>query len=201
MRVLPPSEFAGQLHLEIVFLWEHDRWSHQWLLVDPQRPADAASQLVLTSCEGDSQDAFPASPPLQQIHQQELGGGQTVMGVGMAGRSHWSAAFAPQPEQPDAILADLACLRKTATEEVADSPLGSTYRCGPDWSFSEVGSRLLLKGGWQTLEVRVQPKQTEWSLSVPGMLRLSPANISTEPNQPTCWSYQLRLSSGDDSDA
>jgi hypothetical protein len=51
------------------------------------------------------------------------GGRPAIVGVGLAGRSHFSASFAPHPTLADTVLVEIAC-------RVQEPPvwLGSTYR-------------------------------------------------------------------------
>ncbi len=52
--------------------------------------------VLLESCEGQSSDTWPASPPLQQLLIEPRGAaGHVALLVGMAGRSHWSLSIEP----------------------------------------------------------------------------------------------------------
>ena len=71
---------------------------------------------------------WPASPVLVELSRVSVprgdaAGGQAVVGVGLAGRSHFSASIAPDPHVADAIRFEIAC-------RLHESPgwLGSTYR-------------------------------------------------------------------------
>jgi|GEM_PF-3199226 len=57
--------------------------------------------VVLQSVEGTAAEDFPASPPIQQIHIQEINGAPVMLGVGMAGRGHWSASIMLDNANPD----------------------------------------------------------------------------------------------------
>jgi hypothetical protein len=72
------------------------------------------------SQEGTSDDAWPISPAIQEIHVHRAPTGKQLLGVGMAGKSHWSLSISP--EGSGAILFDVAC-------RVRGVPhfLGSTY--------------------------------------------------------------------------
>jgi hypothetical protein len=52
-------------------------------------------------------------------------GGSAIVGVGLAGRSHFSASIVPDPEVANAIRFEIAC-------RLHEAPLwlGSTYRAG-----------------------------------------------------------------------
>ncbi len=78
---------------------------------------------VLVSQEGDSQQAFPPSPALQQmtIHRQP-NGMQTAMLIGMADRNHWSVSIEAAPDGAG-FLFDVACRCPESDHRL----LGSTY--------------------------------------------------------------------------
>lgn len=82
------------------FCWQGDRYEHE-LFLD--------GEFVGRSCEGDAAETWPASPPIQQISLEQIDGRQMVLGVGAAGRSHWSISAAPCPDHRGALKFDLAC--------------------------------------------------------------------------------------------
>ena len=122
----PPVQLrAGQTVAE--FKWSGDRWTHQittggsdgWTTLDgPHPPAD--------------DPRWPASPVLVELsrvavpHSAAAGDqAMAIVGVGLAGRSHFSASIAPDAHTADAIRFEIAC-------RLHESPgwLGSTYRMG-----------------------------------------------------------------------
>ena len=121
----PPVHLhAGQT--AAVFLWTRDRWTHQIT------PPGAETLAGWTSLDGPFPPAndprWPASPVLVELSRvsvprKDSAGGQAVVGVGLAGRSHFSASIAPDPHVADAIRFEIAC-------RLHESPgwLGSTYR-------------------------------------------------------------------------
>ena len=87
---------------------------------------------LLASVEGDDQEVFPPSPPLQQWALTELGGGrQAALLMGMAGRSHWSLSVEPGTPEP-LIRFDVAC-RTSAVDRPA---LRSVYQMLRPWQWS-----------------------------------------------------------------
>ncbi len=126
----PPMHLAAG-PTAAVFTWTGDRWAHRittgggeadgWTSLDGPSPAD--------------DPRWPASPVLVELSRVELSrvdlpraaaaGESAVVGVGLAGRSHFSASIAPDPEVADAIRFEIAC-------RLHESPLwlGSTYRAG-----------------------------------------------------------------------
>jgi hypothetical protein len=80
-------------------------------------------QPVLQSLEGKSDEAWPPSPPLQDLHvESRAGGEQVALLVGGAGRSHWSLSVTLDPTA-GAVLFDAACRTSEAPRW-----LGSSYR-------------------------------------------------------------------------
>lgn len=108
-----------------LFRWTGDRWSHRILVAGAAAPTD------WDSLEGPwppgTDPCWPASPVLVELSRVELprDGGTAVAGVGLAGRSHFSASFAPDPDAADTIRIEIACRL-----HAAPAWLGSTYRRG-----------------------------------------------------------------------
>lgn len=101
------------------FTWMTDRWRHA-IRIDGRDFAESVED------RGDGREsAWPASPPLVELSRLELSHGEAVLGVGLAGRSHFSASVAPHPSEPDTLVFEMAC-------RVKDAPgwLGSTYDLG-----------------------------------------------------------------------
>lgn len=69
----------------------------------------------------------PLSPPLQQVHSHPHPDGHiSLLGLGMAGSSHWSLAVDPLTDNAG-LLFDVACRTKERL-----TGLGSHYRCHND---------------------------------------------------------------------
>ena len=99
--------------LEIEFTWADDRFGHDVFFLHENERAK-----FLSSVEGTTSDTWPPSPPLQQISEQSIAGDRAIMGVGMAGHSHWSASFLLKNEEGQlTLLCELACLTKTPNNE------------------------------------------------------------------------------------
>jgi hypothetical protein len=75
--------------VRVVFFRAGDRYAHRVEAFDAVRGEWVA---VWESLEGAADDVWPASPPLQQLHVEERPEGRVALLVGMAGRTHWSAA-------------------------------------------------------------------------------------------------------------
>jgi hypothetical protein len=101
----------------VSFEWAADRWRHVVTVADGVR---------LTSVEGPAAPAddprWPASPVLTEVSLVDVGGRPAILGVGRAGRSHFSASVTAHPDLPDTLLFDIACRLHEQP-----GPLGSTY--------------------------------------------------------------------------
>jgi len=104
--------------MEVVFEWANDRWGHRVL---------AGGTVRVESVEGPAPPAddprWPASPVLTEVSLIDIGGRQAILGVGLAGRSHFSASITSHPRLADTLLFEIAC-------RVQEEPewLGTTYR-------------------------------------------------------------------------
>ena len=92
------------LRLRIDFIRKTDRYQQLlWLI------AGESEVCVLATVEGTGQQEWPPSPPLQHLHQHETPAGDlALLGVGMAGTSHWSLAVEASMDQPT-FCCDVAC--------------------------------------------------------------------------------------------
>lgn len=109
---------------EIVFEWAGDRWRHR-----VRSLAGGAERTVVASLEGgaaaaaESDPRWPASPVIVELMAGPVTPAPALLGVGAAGRSHFSLAVTAHPMLVDAVLVEVAC-------RVHEAPgrLGSTYR-------------------------------------------------------------------------
>ena len=115
---------------------------------------------------------WPASPVLVELSRVSVprgdaAGGQAIVGVGLAGRSHFSASIAPDPHDAGVIRFEIAC-------RLHEPPgwIGSAYRQG-DRLF-----RLIPLDDSTTL-----PRTVVWAYSIgpTGMTSVSGAAVSTSP--------------------
>lgn len=108
----------GGATLRVVFARAGDRFTHR-----VEVGQDGGWQVVAEALEGALDDAWPPSPPLQQLHTEARAADQTVaLLVGMAGRGHWSLVVEPTADGT-AFLFDAAC-----RVSVVPAWLGSSYR-------------------------------------------------------------------------
>lgn len=119
--------------VDILFSWRGDRWSHA---IHFRGRADAATwRSVEGSEEPEGDAAWPASPVIAEV--SPVDSARAVVGVGRAGKSHYSVSFTAKPaggvtakpadESEPGILVECAC-------RIHEPPgwLGSTYEhAGP----------------------------------------------------------------------
>jgi hypothetical protein len=152
------------------FTWAGDRWGH---LITPLEAGEAAGW---ESCDAPWSPAndprWPSSPVLVELSRVEVpqagaAGTPAIVGVGLAGRSHFSASIAPDPHAANALRFEIAC-------RLHEPPvwLGSTYRAG--------GGRIQLTA---IDGATVLPRTVVWSYSIgpQGLFAVSGATVSTVP--------------------
>lgn len=164
---------------------------------EPVRKGESLAITILNSVEGDSNEDWPPSPPIQEIepHCRDMKA-NAVLGVGRAGKSHWSASFAPRIASPYEIQIELACLVGIhhSTKLI---PLSSCYSISAEIealrSESETGSIRLLGLGF---ELEISPLGGDnWNseLHLDGkQLLIHPTRILSEPRKPTRWGYRVK---------
>ena len=189
---------AEDVFAQVVFKKLADRWSHRFELITPGK-----SVLVATSIEGTPDNDWPPSQPLQEISQTDLNGQHVLLGVGMAGRSHWSLSCSHEPDANDgteSILIELACLVKAPRA----GWLGSSYQLGPDVTVrtgnDDGNDKLLLtmdnnhaicmstrkcQGTGENWATRFQIADRE--------LQIRPAVISSRPTMSTRWAFAVEV--------
>jgi len=194
----------NQIAIQLSFGKLDDRWAHDWQWVDGDQV-----QTLLKSREGSQDQNWPPSPPLQEISHHELPSGEAILGVGMAGKGHWSASFsmddttsivAGGKTETGTIKADLACLQKsvmTEKEETAETwtALGSSYETGSCEieQVSDQQVRLVLPQATLVLEA-ISNGEMQTRLKWDGLvLRVIPVEFSNSPVAATRWGYRLQF--------
>ena len=118
------ADLAGN-GLRAEFDWFGDRFSHQVYGVKGEK-----STLLLSSEEGNPDELWPASPPLQEFNDpfilSDVNSGAVGIAVGATGGGYWSVGIDvsdKHEEEPPAMTFDVAC-------RVRDVPewLGSRYK-------------------------------------------------------------------------
>lgn len=113
-----PCTSGDRLQLEFVF--REGRYRQTISMIDP-------SGVLLDQWEDASESAdedWPASPPIQQLSLESIHDRLTLLGVGQAGKSHWSISVETiEIAGEEALRFDVACrVRALPTW------LGTTYR-------------------------------------------------------------------------
>lgn len=113
---LVAADSQGRI-LRAQFVWHHDRFAHTVSVA-----AAGRSIPLLASREGQPDQAWPASPPLQSLSIEPGAAGPVALLVGMAGAAHWSLSVATEAGS-GALVFDAACRAKSMPLS-----LGSRYR-------------------------------------------------------------------------
>jgi len=144
------------------FIWRHDRWAHEILF-----PDGTAWQSLEGPVAGGGDPRWPASPVLVELSRLDRPTGAALLGVGLAGRSHFSASVGPDPVQSDCIRFEIAC-------RVVDAPpwLGSTY----------VGPRGIVRIAPHAAAIQ-PPATLQWGYAIApqGLLPLGGARVDITP--------------------
>lgn len=111
--------------LRVVFFRDGDRYAHR---VDVRGTTSDEWRAALESREGEPGDEWPSSPPFQQLHVERRPSGPVVFLIGMAGKTHWSAAVEVAADRKS-IKFDVA-----ARVQLAPERLGSEYFAAADAS-------------------------------------------------------------------
>lgn len=168
--------------LGVHFRREADRYRHDVMVEAPDGP-----QVWLSSVEGAANEAWPPSPPWQDLHLEDRPGGKRVaLLVGRAGRAHWSLSVEADVAR-ETLLFDVACRSLVKAEQ-----LGSAYRLS-------VGCRLEAQ---RVLFMRHELRLLEGEMQ---FNRLGHESVSISPNtdageagkvQTFRWRYQIGPASG-----
>ncbi len=166
--------------LSIVLSRTADRFCHEVVLTTDE------ARVVLASLEGTDDQAWPASPPLQELHLQPSDKGANAMLVGRAGRSHWSASIELDRSQ-EAVSFDVACRASGPIER-----LGSGYRSlvGPPVATAADERRTFLLP-----ELQMDVLEGEAHVSKEGethVLSIVPVWTTSSASQTVRWRYRIR---------
>ena len=162
------------------FVRNGDRYAHVVDFLD-----QGVALPLLASDEGDAEQEWPPSPPLQQVSFEERSVGNVLLGLGMAGRTHWSMSI-----EADVMAVEL---RFDVAARLRDHPqrLGSRYRLsGPAPIESAEGAiEFSLAGGRARVccdaHTILTPSTSEIVLE---------SRDGDPPPTTTRWAYRIRLS-------
>ncbi len=102
----PADKSPLRLHAgstSVTFTWAGDRWEHVVVV-----PGDRAWRSREGADSPGDDPRWPASPPLVEVSLVAAGTRPAVLGVGLAGRSHFSLSVVACPERPDTLLFEAA---------------------------------------------------------------------------------------------
>ena len=174
-----------------------DRWSHNWFF---QNASDHDSQPILTSTEGTPEDDWPACPPMQDVSRHELESGGAILGVGMAGKSHWSASYSIEAVgESHFIKSDLACLQKQIAPRCGDSfQFGSTYELSSDWEVDSFeATKIVLHSAGIEFNAIIKAFTSEGCSTTfkiaNRVITIEPNQISPSPVLATRWGFEISL--------
>lgn len=157
----------GGATIRVLFHWCGDRFSHV---------IEAGGRVVAESVEGDSASLWPPSPPIQQLSLETLDGRPTLLGVGAAGRSHWSVSVQAVPHDRAAVFEfDWACRFKSAPDA-----LGTEYRLHDSVRVTTLA------------ETGVRPCEDDRTRIVPD-LPAAETDRSAAPAPTRRWRYRIEL--------
>lgn len=131
--------------LRVEFRWHRDRYQHFFFAgptpaqgATPNGEAGPESPLG-ESVEGDAENDWPPSPPIQQLSAETIDGENVLLGVGAAGQCHWSISVERQTLDDVSMLKfDLACRCKASPQG-----LGSLYQIDPQLTLEPLDSAML----------------------------------------------------------
>jgi hypothetical protein len=172
--VRPPVRIAAG-SIAATFTWAGDRWVHR-IVPGPAGENDGYESYDIPWPPADD-PRWPTSPVLVELSWVAVpraaapggrpGGERAVVGVGLAGRSHFSASIAPDPRAADTLRFEIAC-------RLHEPPvwLGSTYRTATELI------RITACDGSTVL-----PRTVVWGYSVGplGIVAVHGASVTTGP--------------------
>lgn len=174
--------------LRVDFLWKVDRYVQTVVLVDEANP-DRRELPIMTSVEGDSEQVWPASPPLQDLNFHTLPTGRlAALAVGMAGNSHWSLAWESAVD-PVGLVCDVAC-------RIKQSPgyLASTWKLAAGVSMPNEGElRIQVTDIGLHIDTEPNDEFAANSEHADGRLCLFPNRTETTPPRTVRWRYRISI--------
>ena len=164
--------------LRVVFAWSNDRWAHEIHLVR------ASETIVIArSMEGDASHDWPPSPPIQELMEHEVEKRPVLLGVGMAGKNHWS--LSAELEAGQSVRFDVAC----RVTEPTPGWLGTTYKIEDHVSVESTSDcEMRLESDGEIIEFATSDQNATMAFSAQErIITLSPPNSSDSPR----WRYNV----------
>lgn len=148
------------------------------------------SQVILETRIGSEADAWPAAPPLQQLHAQELSTGGAVLGVGSAGTTHWSASFSERA--PGLVWCEYAA-RVSRPWNPEGEWLGTTFRVAEGWQSEQTERGLHLLAAGQRLELELLGSGSEVESIRSGEFAIRPIQKLPQQAKTVEWRVAVKL--------
>jgi hypothetical protein len=147
--------------------------------------------LFLEAAAGSDNQAWPAAPPLQQLHEQVLPTGPVVLGVGSAGTTHWSASFAAK--EPGVVWCEYAA-RVSRTWAPESEWLGTSFRIGEGWDLSLGQNELTLTRQSRKVLLQTLGPESQLTANRAGSFELAPAKDFIQRSNTIQWRLAICLS-------
>lgn len=160
--------------LQVDFMRVGDRFEQTVTRLDPE----GTSVAIWRDIHDSASDVWPASPPIQELSLESIGGKDVLLGVGRAGKSHWSVSIeTTEVDSAPAIHFDFAC-------RCPEPPqwLGTTYQTGPsDTDDSVMDHALRATCGEDAMLTRIAP----------GQIKIEPLNHPPKWPGTVRWRYTI----------
>ncbi len=147
-------------------------------------------ELLLETIDGSDEDAWPASPPLQQLHQQQLPSGAAVFGVGAAGTTHWSASFSIR--EPGLVWLEYAARVRREWNRSGEW-LGGRFRLAPGWEIKPEGAAWSFLGNGHRAQLLPLGAESVLELNGFGEFVVRPATETPGRANTIEWKFALSL--------
>lgn len=188
----------------LTFFRAHDRFAHALIpLAEEQilkELADITDPLtfpwIARSIEGAVDDAWPASPPLQECQRIQIADRPRILGTGAAGKSYWSMAVSNP--RPGVVLFDLAC--RTSGGIPSGNSAHSSGGLGATYETPETGTNRPPTGRVQCVPGEigaVQIRTDESSHRLRIVAGMDVPRSTTATPRTIRWTYELHITPGD----
>lgn len=173
--------------VRVRFTWRGDRFGHTISFVRGNEEI-----VCVESCEGNSNDDWPPSPPVQEIHQQQTDGGKILFLTGMAGTAHWSMTVETRERTVSGSPIELLWFDAAVRVKSRPTLLGSSYQSLSPCKWIDMSGTLQAVGSPQAAVMFALPDGNNQGWHTPSTeRRLVKAHVPDSVDSPTTiqWSY------------
>ncbi|WP_417739857.1 hypothetical protein [Rosistilla oblonga] len=173
------------LGLALRLVWQEDRFGHA---IEQLRGGKRT--LLLETLADSAAVPWPANPPLQQASLETIDGRLAILGVGLAGTSHWSISMETLAGDSQGLRIDCAC-RCTSLPE----SLGSGYRWaeGVDCQ-TDAFAGILFRADEACVQIAPDDQQTVATCSSDDRVcEIRPESLGEGNAHTIRWCYQILL--------